>query len=201
MTGWTTISLQNAISKLLPHMENIADELNALDGQLGDGDLGITMSRGARGLSDVKDDLPEDIGIALMTCAQAFTKVSASSFGTLMATGLMAAAKDSKGMTERQWSDIAPILHLAVEAMMKRGKGHLGAKTVLDAMHATAQELNGVETPDAALEAAKKAVVNTLDTYRDKPNELGRARIFAEKSIGMDDPGMVAFQRILDALG
>jgi dihydroxyacetone kinase-like protein len=136
-----------------------------------------------------------------MTCAQAFTKVSASSFGTLMATGLMAAAKDSKGMTERQWSDIAPILHLAVEAMMKRGKGHLGAKTVLDAMHATAQELNGVETPDAALEAAKKAVVNTLDTYRDKPNELGRARIFAEKSIGMDDPGMVAFQRILDALG
>jgi phosphoenolpyruvate---glycerone phosphotransferase subunit DhaL len=182
-------------------METVADELNTLDGQLGDGDLGITMLRGARGLASVKKDLPEDIGLALMRCAQAFTKVSASSYGTLMATGLMAAAKDSKGMTTRRWSDIAPLLHLAVEAMMKRGKGHLGAKTVLDTMHATAQELNGVETPAAALEAAKKAVAHTLDIYRSRPNELGRARIFAEKSIGMDDPGMVAFQRVLDAIG
>ncbi len=200
MTGWTVKSLQNAITNLLPSMEKVADELNTLDGKLGDGDLGITMSRGANGLSGVRDDLPEDLGMALMTCAQAFTKVSASSYGTLMATGMMAAAKDCKGVTERPWSDISSILHLAVDAMISRGKGHLGAKTVLDAMHATALALEGVDDPNTALAMARKAVTDSLDEFRGKPNELGRARIFAEKSVGMDDPGMVAFMRILEAL-
>ncbi|SVE58725.1 uncharacterized protein METZ01_LOCUS511579, partial [marine metagenome] len=31
-------------------METSADELNTIDGQLGDGDLGVTLVRGARGL-------------------------------------------------------------------------------------------------------------------------------------------------------
>ena len=33
-------------------METVADELNALDGQLGDGDLGVTMTRGGRRCMD-----------------------------------------------------------------------------------------------------------------------------------------------------
>ncbi len=44
------------------------------------------------------------------------------------------------------------------------------------------------------------AVSESLDHFRDKPCQLGRARIFAEKSVGLDDPGMVAFQRILDSI-
>jgi len=182
-------------------MEASADELNTLDGRLGDGDLGVTMVRGLRGLMEIKDDLPDDLGLALLKCAQAITKVSASSYGTLLATGMMAAAKDSKGKTERPWRDISPLLHLAEDAMLKRGKGHLGGKTVIDAVHAVALNLGGIDDPQAALSAARKAVADTLEDYRDKPNQLGRARIFAEKSVGLDDPGMIAFQRIIEALG
>lgn len=36
--------------------------------------------------------------------------------------------------------------------------------------------------------------------FRGRPNKLGRARMFAEKSVGMDDPGMRAFQIILTGL-
>jgi dihydroxyacetone kinase-like protein len=201
LVGWTSDSLRNAIPKLSIKIEATADELNTLDGQLGDGDLGITMVRGLRGLMEIKDDLPDDLGMALLKCAQAITKVSASSYGTLLATGLMAAAKDSKGKTERPWSEISPILHLAEEAMLKRGKGHLGGKTVVDALHAMARNLNGIDDPQAALSAARQAVADTLEEYRGKPSQLGRARIFAEKSVGLDDPGMVAFQRIIEALG
>jgi dihydroxyacetone kinase-like protein len=201
LVGWTSGSLSDAIPKLSCKIEASADELNTLDGQLGDGDLGVTMVRGLRGLMEIKDDLPDDLGLALLKCAQAITKVSASSYGTLLATGLMAAAKDSKGKTERPWRDISPLLHLAEDAMLKRGKGHLGGKTVVDALHAVAQSLNGVDDPQAALAAARQAVADTLEAYRDKPNQLGRARIFAEKSVGLDDPGMIAFQRILEALG
>ena len=39
-----------------------------------------------------------------------------------------------------------------------------------------------------------------LDRFRDQPNQLGRARMFGAKSIGLDDPGMLAFRRLLDGL-
>ena len=60
--------------------------------------------------------------------------------------------------------------------------------------------LDGIDEPGAALSAARKAVSESLDHFRDKPCQLSRARIFAEKSVGLDDPGMVAFQRILDSI-
>ncbi len=200
MAGWTAESLRNAIPSLSAAIDAAAEELNTIDGQLGDGDLGVTMVRGMRGLMEIKDDLPDDLGQALLKCAQAFTKVSASSYGTLLATALMAAAKDSTSRTERPWSDISPVLHLAVDAMLNRGKGHLGAKTVIDAMHAVAGGLEGIEDPQIALATAKKIVADTLEQFRGEPCQLGRARIFAEKSVGLDDPGMVAFQRVLEGL-
>jgi phosphoenolpyruvate---glycerone phosphotransferase subunit DhaL len=39
-----------------------------------------------------------------------------------------------------------------------------------------------------------------MDDFRDRQAKIGRARIFAEKSAGLDDPGMLAFRRILDGL-
>jgi len=43
-------------------------------------------------------------------------------------------------------------------------------------------------------------VQSTLDEFRDKPNKLGRARMFGEKSAGLDDPGMLAIQEMVSAL-
>ncbi len=63
-----------------------------------------------------------------------------------------------------------------------------------------AEKLDGVDEPDLALGAARKAVSESLDRFRDRRCQLGRARIFAEKSVGLDDPGMVALQRILDSI-
>src|ERR1700722_16477220 len=96
--------LADGLKRLAAHMETVADELNALDGQLGDGDLGVTMTRGGRALVDILPTLPADVGMALMACAQAMTKVSGSSYGTLLATGLLAAAKATRGRTEVPWS-------------------------------------------------------------------------------------------------
>jgi dihydroxyacetone kinase-like protein len=43
-------------------------------------------------------------------------------------------------------------------------------------------------------------VAECLDRFRHQPARQGRARIFGEKSVGKDDPGMVALQRIIEAL-
>src|ERR1700756_3244491 len=143
----TTPVLADGLKRIAAHMETVADELNALDGQLGDGDLGITMTRGGRALLDILPALPADVGMALMACAQAMTKVSGSSYGTLLATGLLAAAKATRGRTEVPWSETTDLLRAALTAMMTRGKASLGDKTVLDALDAAATAAEGKAEP------------------------------------------------------
>jgi dihydroxyacetone kinase-like protein len=47
---------------------------------------------------------------------------------------------------------------------------------------------------------ARNAAANAIEEFRNKPNRIGRARMFAEKSVGMDDPGMVAVLRMTESL-
>lgn len=197
----TTPALADGLRRIAAHMETVADELNALDGQLGDGDLGVTMQRGGRALHDILPTLPADVGIALMACAQAMTKVSGSSYGTLLATGLMAAAKATRGRTEVPWSEMAALLRGALEAMMTRGKASLGDKTVLDALDAAAGAAEGKTEPADLLLAMATAVDAALAKMRDQHAKIGRARIFGERSVGLDDPGMRAFRDVLRGLG
>ena len=198
--GFDSAALAAGLARIARHMEAVAEELNTLDGQLGDGDLGITMVRGSRAVAAGLDDLPPDLGRALMTVAQGFTKTSGSSFGTLLATGLMAAAKELKGREQAEWAEVSGLLRAAFEMMRTRGKASLGDKTVLDPLEAAATGTEGCDTGPAVLAAAREAVAATMERMRDQPAKIGRARIFGEKSVGMDDPGMLAFRRILDGL-
>jgi dihydroxyacetone kinase-like protein len=71
---------------------------------------------------------------------------------------------------------------------------------VLDALEAVRAATAGIDDPAALIAAADQAVATCLDHLRDQPARQGRARIFGEKSVGKDDPGMVAFQRIIEGL-
>jgi dihydroxyacetone kinase-like protein len=192
--------LSAGLARIAAHMEVAADSLNALDGQLGDGDLGVTMVRGGREVDKALPTLPADLGMALMACAQAFTRASGSSYGTLLATALLSAAKATKGRTEVPWSEVPALLDGALAAMMARGKASLGDKTVLDALNAAIRAIEGMDDPAAMLAAATAAVDATLDRMRGEPAKIGRARIFADRSVGLDDPGQVAFREILRGL-
>ena len=83
---------------------------------------------------------------------------------------------------------------------MARGKANLGDKTVLDAVSGAARAAAGQSDPDALRVTLRRGADAAMAEYRDRPNKIGRARIFAERTIGMDDPGMVAFQVMLGAL-
>ncbi len=196
----TTASLRHAIGRNLAALETEAEHLTSLDGQIGDGDLGITLLKAFRELDRIKDTLPEDVGAALMQCAGAVSRVSSSSFGTLLATCLMTVAKQTKGHTSAPWSDVPDFLEKSVNAMMLRGKASLGDKTVMDAVIAASKSAAGKDDPAELLAAAKTGIDGAMAEFRDKPNRIGRARIFAERTVGMDDPGMVAFKVMVDAL-
>ena len=196
----TTDSIKTAVTKIAKLMEESADELNAADGLLGDGDLGITMVRGFREIIEVRDSLPDDVGMALFQCAKAFTKSSGSSYGTLLATGLMSVAKKKKGQQEIQVEEISALLNDALDAMKQRGKAELGDKTVLDVIAASSQAAKDQSDGSRVLKAINDAVTSTIDEFRSRQSKIGRARIFSEKSIGLDDPGMLAFRKMLEAL-
>ena len=196
----TTDSIKTAATKIAQLMEESADELNAADGLLGDGDLGITMVRGFREIIEVRDSLPDDVGMALFQCAKAFTKSSGSSYGTLLATGLMSVAKKKKGQQEIQVEEISALLDDALDAMKQRGKAELGDKTVLDVIAASSQAAKDQSDGSSVLKAINDAVTSTIDEFRSRQSKIGRARIFSEKSIGLDDPGMLAFRKMIDAL-
>ena len=201
MTGeLTTASVQWALGRFSAKMHLCADELNSLDGALGDGDLGVNMLRAADRLTTEAPNLPADVGMALLKCAQAFTSVSASTYGTLLATGLMAAAKLTKSRTAVPWPEVSSLLGAAVQAMSDRGKGNLGDKTVLDAVEAVRRAAQGLNEPTNIAAAAIAAVADAMDRLRDCQFQQGRARIFGAKGIGRDDPGMVAFLRIVESL-
>lgn len=198
MACLTAADVKRATLRLAKGAEAAADSLNSADGLLGDGDLGVTVSRGWQAAA--AQDLPEDVGLAFLALAKAFQAAASSSFGTLTATGLMSAATACKGKKEIPWREVPALLTNARDAMMKRGKGELGQKSVLDMIDAIAIATAGLEGPVELLAAGRQACESTLSSFRDKPNGLGRARMFGEKSIGVDDPGMLALQVMILAL-
>ena len=82
--------------------------------------------------------------------------------------------------------------------MMARGKGHLDDKTVLDSLHAVTRRSTGSAKGTCCRRPAARA--ETVESYKARPNKLGRARMFGDGSIGLADPGQLAFCRIVEAL-
>lgn len=175
-----------------------AAELNALDGQLGDGDLGATLEKCARLIQQALVETPQDIAAVFQAASMACVRASGSSFGTLLGVALLTSSKQSAGKQTLEAEDIPPLLEAVLAALMARGGASLGDKTVLDAIDALNKALRSQPAQNWS-QIAPQAVAAALDAFRQQPNKIGRARMFAERSVGLDDPGMVAFAHLVDA--
>lgn len=168
-------------------------DLNAADSRLGDGDTGGMLARVIGKMAEQDLSGAADPGAAMSLLARAGASATGSSLGTLLATALLTMAKETKGQPEIEASALAELVGKARDAMMQRGGASLGDKTVLDSMDAAARALVNAEAPAAAVAgAAEEALVQ----FRDKPNRIGRARMFGDATIGIDDPGMLAFAKL-----
>ncbi len=197
--GLTTDILKRGLERMTRKMEACCDELNALDSQVGDGDIGVTMVAGLQAVSAVVSELPADVGLALAACGQAFVRDRGSSFGTLFATGVLAAAKDIRGEAAVSWNKIPGLLERSIERILQRGRGKHGDKTMLDALEAVRCAIVGMDDPGKILDAADAAVSKVIDDFKQRPCQQGRARMFGEKTIGLDDPGMMVIRRLIES--
>jgi dihydroxyacetone kinase-like protein len=193
-------ALREALARWCDALDAAAPELNALDARLGDGDLGTTLGKCAANVRAVLAGEPAGLAATLKGCAQACAKASGSSFGTLLAVAFLSA---SKTVGEREALDrdaIVELMQVAREALSARGGASLGDKTMLDSLHAIAAALKACPHGADLRAAAQRGAAGALEAFRDKPNRIGRARMFADASVGLDDPGMVAVLRMAEAI-
>ncbi len=196
----TQQSLQTALTRANTRMQTLGDTLNAADAKLGDGDTGTMLSRLIGTFAAVDIAETPDLGATFIALAKAGTSATGSSLGTLIIGAMMTSGKFCANQQALDWGQLAPMLRTIRDGAMARGKAELGAKTIIDALDALAASLDGLSDPAEMATAANAAMEDVLNTFRNRPCTMGRARMFAEKSIGLDDPGMLALAELVWAV-
>ncbi|MDR6953239.1 dihydroxyacetone kinase [Ancylobacter sp. 3268] len=196
----TSLAVHGAIRRAAAGASRAHDELNAADGKLGDGDTGVMLQRLFQALAALDVEDGADLGATFQAYAKTCASATGSSLGTLVTVAMMTLAKATKGRSEIAWSDLGGHVAALRDQMMARGGANLGDKTVVDMIDAVALALDGASSGEEAASRSVAAARDTLAQFRNRPNRLGRARMFGEKTIGLDDPGMLAFVRLLDSV-
>jgi len=185
--------LIDIFQKLHEEAKKSYDEFNAADGKIGDGDLGITILNGFEEINNNINKFSDDMGANFMICSQAFVKKSGSSFGTLIAFSFMSISKSVKGKKECNHEDIISIFETALKTIQERGKTKLGDKTIADSLDLIIKKLKESSNyPEAFKSATKQA----LEDFKGKKILIGRARMFEDKTKDLDDPGMLALNKL-----
>ena len=187
------VVLKSIFKKLLSQAKKSYDEFNAADGKIGDGDLGVTILNGLEEVNNNKVNFKDDMGANFMLCSQAFVKKSGSSFGTLIAFSLMNISKNLKGKTECNHEDIISIFETALKTIQERGKTKLGDKTIVDSLDLIIKKLKGNSNYSEVFQSATK---QALENFKGKKILIGRARMFEDKTKSLDDPGMLALNKL-----
>lgn len=188
----TKANLTACVATAHQAMQELEQDLNAADAKVGDGDTGAMLTRLFAGLAQTDLAKTDDIGSAFASLAKAAAVSTGSSLGTLIATALLTFGKETKGKDEIEAAAIPVLLAKALDAMMARGKASLGDKTVLDSIDFIISHLK----QETSLASAAMGAESALEDFRGKPNRIGRARMFGDQTIGIDDPGMLAVAKL-----
>jgi dihydroxyacetone kinase len=195
-----------AMERVIERILNMRNELNQLDAAMGDGDTGITASKGANGLREFLATNPptDDLGLFFFNAGKAINQAASSTLGTLTATALMKAGKEAKGRSSIDLNILVKMLGAASVGVQERGKAKLGDKTVVDSLKPAAEAFekaveDGQNSENAAM-AMLKAARNGRDNAKKLRSKIGRAAWVGERTENQLDPGTVLFVSILEAI-
>lgn len=179
-------------------------ELEAVDKKSGDGDLGISMDKGADAvISQVQNDSGTDIGALFLQCAMAVNKAAPSTMGTLLSSSLMRLGQKYKGRHELEEREVMEIPSLIAEAIRKRGKAKPGDRTILDALIPAADTMwKAAEKGESAGQALAQTIHEAkkgLESTKSMVPKIGRAKWAPENSEGVPDGGALLCVIILES--
>lgn len=176
------------------------EELCEMDAKLGDGDLGLTMSKGYDALPGfMKDEAGAaggDIGKMLMKSGMKMASLVPSTMGFLMSTGVMEGGKALKGVNEMDAKALAAYLKGFAAGIQKRGKCEAGQRTIYDAILPAAEAAEKIAeeggTLEGTIKAALKAAEEGVEATKNMVPVFGKAAVHAANCVGVADQGAVA---------
>ena len=187
-------SIVEILSCLETKMNQNRELLIDLDSRLGDGDLGLTMTRAFTTAAQIKPAPEEkDIGRFLAIVGMEISKAAPSTMGTLMATGFMRGGKALKGKETLGAEELRLFFQAFLTGLMERGKSGRGEKTIIDVIGPVSDALQQ-DYPDlpGAMGAALSAAETGLEATKEMIARHGRAAYYGEQSLGHHDPGATA---------
>lgn len=186
-------------------MEN-REYYNELDGVVGDGDFGNSITTGFEAVIVTKwDDLNRsNPGNFLKDVAQTFMGSVGGVSGTIWGTAFLRAGIKAGDKQDLTTDDVLEMLWFAINGMKKRGRADIGDKTLLDALIPATEEFEKVITSGSdSLDALKSAsIVARQKTEEIKPwiAKRGRASYTGERSRDTYDAGSIAVADMAERL-
>ena len=188
-----------------------------LDAYAGDGDFGMSVSKGFRQLrrewNDILEEKVCDIGEFLDACSLIIMECCGGASGPIWGSAFRAAGKAAKGKQKLTAEEFAVLLQEVVTGIQKTGEysfgrgAVVGDKTLIDALVPCADvwtENAGNKTLKELFQLSADAAVNGAKMTEKSVARMGRAGTVGKRSIGYPDAGAFAlgviFSKIADAL-
>ena len=187
--------IEKVILAIAIAFENEEAALTDLDSRAGDGDLGISMVRGAAAIRALPRASLAHPSAALKAIGDAVRRAVAGSSGPFYAVGLLRAARELD-LPSPGAADWARAVSAATASVSELGGAKVGDRTMLDALFPAAEAFAaGVEAGLPAKDAWAKAVAaaeqGTAATAAMRPR-LGRAAYLGDRALGAPDAGASA---------
>jgi len=181
-------------------IESNAEELTALDQEIGDGDHVSNLHRGLQALTAQGDSLSQlDWQAAFqkmgMTVMSSIGGASGSLYGTLFIA--MSKALQDQTVTLATFPEV---FSKGVEAVKQRGKAEKGEKTMLDVLIPVSEALlQNVNKPEI-FDQIKQTAIAGAESTRDMIATKGRASFLGDRSRGHIDAGAKSSQLMICAI-
>lgn len=195
------------IEKLATDLEAANDSITALDAEIGDGDLGVTCRLGLKAALEALPMLEDaSLGEILLKAGMAFNSAGASTFGALVASGAMRAAKYTKENSLDAW-DLPALIGVTMavaQGIEQRGKASRGDKTLLDALWPAIEALQAAQADGKsladALQNAAAAAEDGAKATKPLRAKFGRAAWMQDRTVGVEDPGAAVVAMVIRSL-
>jgi len=180
------------------------DYLCELDGAVGDGDHGVSMTIGMRAVARAMKSLPDTVmpEKVFQAAADAYADEVGATIGPLYAAAFGAAAKAVQGKSElSSIADWALIYEAMAESIKALGQAELGDKTILDSFFPAVDQIKKLALESGSLNDALSstgdvALAAAISSKNLVPKR-GRAARLGDRAVGHQDAGATSLAIVL----
>ena len=180
--------------------------LSQLDSVIGDGDHGISISKGfLNAVSKIQEQDPKNISDLLKLTGNSIAVIIGGVTGPIFGMFFSEMGRSiTPDIESLSINDFSVMFEKALDKIMQVGGAKPGEKTMVDALFPAVQSLKKSASENESFKHALLKMVNSAKTGAESTKEMvatkGRARYSGERSLGYEDAGANTVYFILQAM-